>query len=188
MPLLFVSHHKMYRVLRMTRTLLIALLAAILVFALAFEFIVVRPALIKTASQLATATPSERNPPATVLEILGRSQPELRKYQVARNLLTHVEGFGTIGRHFAVLGLGIFLSLHLSAQELAALHISQAYMGTGVHGFAQASVAHLGVPLESVTIEQAAKLVAISYAPSAYLTSPERLARRTEFLLAARRQ
>jgi hypothetical protein len=182
----------MHRLLRIARTLLIALVAAILVLTIAFEFTVVRPALIRTASLLATATPSERNPPVTVLEILGRSQPELRKYQVARNLLTHaplyVEGLGRTRRQSAELGLGLFLSLHLSAHELAALHLSQAYMGTGVHGFAQASLVHLGVPLESVTLEQAAKLVAISYAPSAYLASPERLARRTEFLLAARRQ
>ncbi|MGO4468167.1 hypothetical protein [Pseudoduganella sp. RAF53_2] len=36
---------------------------------------------------------------------------------------------------------------------------------------------------DRLDVAQAAKLVAIAYAPSAYLDSPERLARRTRYLL-----
>ncbi|NRF72450.1 transglycosylase domain-containing protein [Aquincola sp. S2] len=182
----------MHRHLRFFRALLGTTLVAFLAFTLAFEFTVVQPALSKAASLLAAAAPSERSPPATLMEALDRSQPELRKYQVARDLLaqppSQIEGLRTLSRQSLEHGLGISLKLHLSEQDLSALHLSQAYMGPGVRGYAQASAIHLGVPLESVTREQAAKLVAISLAPAANLASPERLARRVELLLSARRQ
>ena len=175
----------------LARTL--ALVATAVALAIgAFELAVVQPALAKMRPILASALPSERNAPVALAQVLDRTEPELVKYHLARNLLatppSQIEGIGTTRRQFTELTLGLALQAHLSAQEQSALFLSQAYMGPGIKGFGQAAQAYLGVPLEQVTRSQAARLVAISQAPSLYLASPERLARRTELILASERQ
>jgi membrane peptidoglycan carboxypeptidase len=80
------------------------------------------------------------------------------------------------------------LPLHLSQSEVEVAFLSQAYMGPGVRGFDQASKQYLGAGLQDLSTKQAAKLVAIVHAPTAYLASPERLERRAQYLLSLQPQ
>jgi hypothetical protein len=158
------------------------------VVAAAFDRLVVAPTLLKAEAALTAAAPSERELPPVVKAALIRSLGTQLKYLVAQRLLeaspSQIEGMKTTSRQFTELGVGLLLPLHLSTEQLLSLHASQAYMGQGVRGFAQAAGAHVGVPLAQVSPIQAAKLVVISRAPTAYLASPERLERHAQALLA----
>jgi len=176
------------------RRLLSSIAIAIVVGALlltvavaAFDRVVVAPTLLKAEAALAAATPSEQALPQVLKVILNRSLGTQLKYLVARRLLeaspNQIGGMKTTSRQFTELGVGLLLPLHLSAEQLLSLHASQAYMGRGVRGFAQAADAHVGVSLAQVSSIQAARLVVISRAPAAYLESPERLERHAQALL-----
>lgn len=157
-----------------------------------FDALVVRPALSKIESTIASGAPSEREPPSAVVDMVHRAYGSHLKYLVARDALaaspSQVDGLSHLSRQFTELGLGLLLPLHLSEPQVATAYLSWAYMGPGVRGFAVASDRYLKVPLENLTPAQAARLVAIAHAPSAYLASPERLDRRTRYLLSLQPQ
>lgn len=152
-----------------------------------FDRLVVLPAIEKANTLLSAAAPSERNPPESLKQLLLSSLGSRVKFLVARDVLvappSQIEGMQTTSRQFTELGVGLLLLLHLSEKEILALHVSQAYMGTGVRGFSQASLRYANTPLENVTLAQAARLVVISYAPSTYLSNPERLEHRAQAIL-----
>jgi hypothetical protein len=177
----------MRRLARWLAIFLGSLLFCSIVGLAAFEVLVVQPALSKIESFIAAAAPSERKPPAVVVEMLRRTYRSHLTYLVASRALyespSQVEGAGTLHRQFTELGVGLLLPLHLSGPEIAAAFMSKAYMGPGVFGFAEASDRYMGVPLENLSVEQAAELVAIAHSPSAYLGNPQRLERRTQYLL-----
>jgi len=154
---------------------------------LAFDALVVRPAQLQIEAVIADAAPSERNPPRVVLDMVHRAHGDRLPYLVARYvslaLPDQIDGTSQLHRQLKVLGIALLLPVHLSDHQIVAAYLSRAYMGPGVRGFARASERYLNVPLDSLDAAQAAKLVAIAYAPSAYLDSPERLERRTQYLL-----
>jgi membrane peptidoglycan carboxypeptidase len=55
-------------------------------------------------------------------------------------------------------------------------------MGNSVRGFSKASTVVVGVPLSTVTLEQAARLVTVGRAPTLYLNDSERLMQQSEAL------
>jgi len=97
---------------------------------------------------------------------------------------------GEKGRHERLihqaseLGLALLLSAHFSDQEIEAAYLASAFMGLSDGGFEAASLKYLGVSLARVDAAQAARLVAIAWAPSAYLGNPERVEQRAQRLLA----
>jgi hypothetical protein len=155
--------------------------------ALVFDFVIVQPTLAKAGVLLASAAPSEQNLPSPVERILKIDPGNHLNYKIAREMLasqpSEFESTGTIRRQLTEFSLGLFLGIHLTNQELSTLFISQAHMGPGVRGFNQAATQYLGTNLQLVTLEQAARLVAISHAPSLYLQNTNRLERRTAYLL-----
>lgn len=71
--------------------------------------------------------------------------------------------------------LGSLLPLHLSKEEMATVIISTVDMGHGNSGYAEASMAYLGVPLEQLDEAQAARLISIGHAPKLMLAHPDML-------------
>jgi hypothetical protein len=155
--------------------------------ALVFEFVIVQPTLVKAGVLLASAAPSEKNLPSPVERILKIDSSKHLKFRVAREMLasqpSQFESMGTLRRQLTEFSLGLLLGIHLTNQELSTLFISQVHMGPGVRGFNQAATQYLGTNLQLVTLEQAARLVAISHAPSLYLQSTNRLEQSTAYLL-----
>jgi membrane carboxypeptidase/penicillin-binding protein len=163
--------------------------AAALLFAVAIavEIGLVWPSVAKARAAILSASAAEREPPFTVQQVLARAHGEALVHQVARQLLAlepaQLEGATAIERQLAGLALAHALPMHLSAAELSTFFLSQAHMGPGVRGFSQAAQTFLATDLSTVSLPQAARLMAISHAPSAYLASPQRLASREARLL-----
>jgi hypothetical protein len=117
--------------------------------------------------------------------------------QAARILVTDLPvtpiGAGQMGRHLTGVLWRALVALHLSEQEQVALIASRSSMGQGQVGYSAAAHHYFGKPLAQLSLEETASLVAIAWAPGAYLHAPDRQARRRELLLrrvaqAARRE
>jgi len=176
------------RLLRWLACALAGLLGCCALGILAFDLMVVRPHAASVERALAAAAPSERQPPAALRHMLHRAYGDRVKSIVARNLVFASTGederMSRLHRMFTEAGVALLLPLHLSEAQLEGALLSSAYMGSGIRGFAAASRHYLGVPLERVDSAQAARLLAIEWAPS-FLESPERLERRVQWLLSA---
>jgi len=163
------------------------LLAALLVGVATFDVLAVLPAVSRVEAAVANAKSGERSPPSPVVQMLDRAYGSRLKYLVVRQVMHASQGegqrMGTFRRQLTELGVSLLLPLHVSHQEVQTAFLSQAYMGPGVTGFAAASERYLGSPLQHVSLEQAARLVAITHAPSLYLANPERLEQRAKLLL-----
>jgi len=133
----------MRRLLRWTAFLLTGLLLCCGLGILAFDALIVRPSLAKIESTIAGAASSERKPPRAVVDLLHRAYGGRLKYLVARDALaappSQVDQMSQLRRQFTELGVGLLLPLHLTDLEVATIHLSWAYMGPGVRGFAEAS-------------------------------------------------
>jgi hypothetical protein len=176
-----------YRLLRWMGLLLAGLAVALALGALAFDLAVARLCADRIQRELQAAASSERQPPAVLLDMLRRAHGDRIMHLVARDaarkLLEAESHVGTLRRVAVEGGLLLLLPWHLTDAELASAVLTNAYMGEGVRGFAAAAQRHLGTPLERVNAEQAATLVAISWAPGS-LETPERLRRRVQSILA----
>lgn len=168
---------------------LCSLLLCLIIGVAAFDFLAVQPVLSKIEAYIADAAPSERNPTKVVVEMLRRAYGSRLKYIVTNSVLREepslVEGMSHLQRQFTELGVGFLLRMHLSEPEIATAFLSTAYMGSGVIGFAQASIRYFGMPLEDLSIRQAAQLIAIADAPAAHLLDQQRLEHRMQDLLSA---
>ncbi|MEO6278564.1 transglycosylase domain-containing protein [Roseateles sp.] len=177
----------MHRLSRWMGLLLACLAACLAAGVLAFDVAVARPCADRIKRELEAAAPSERRPPAVLLDMLQRAYGDRITQVVARDaawkLLEAEPHVGRLRRVAIEGGLLLLLPWHLTDAELASALLTDAYMGDGVHGFAAASRRDLGVSLELVSAEQAARLVAISWSPSS-LENPDRLQRRVQSILA----
>jgi membrane peptidoglycan carboxypeptidase len=162
-------------------------LVAILASAVAFDVLVVLPAVSRVKAAVANSHPDESSPPSSIVEMLDRAYGSRLQQLVVRQVVhaSQIEGLRITNsrRQLTELGLSLLLPLHVSRHEMQAAFLSQAYMGPDVTGFAAASKRYFGSPLQKVSREQAARLVAITHAPSIYLASPERLEKRAKLLL-----
>jgi membrane carboxypeptidase/penicillin-binding protein len=75
------------------------------------------------------------------------------------------------------------VAIHMSEEEQVTLIASRSYMGNHRYGLSVESRARFGRPLNELSLEEMATLVAIISAPSLYLLSPERLNTRKEWLI-----
>ena len=172
----------MRRLLRWMVGVLAVLLASFVLGILAFDLMTVRPVVSRIEDQLSAAATSERLPSAAVMDMLGRAYGGRINNLVADRALW-TEGTRPPPNLPTRVGVALLLSVHLSEAKIASAYLSTAYMGPGIYGFAAASQHYLGIPLDLVNLEQAAKLVAIAHAPRFYSLVPERLERRTRYLL-----
>lgn len=163
-----------------------ALLAGSVAAAIAFDLLVAGPHLAQVDRMLVDASPSERRPPAALVDMLHRAYGDQLARQVARQAVStdDVVSRRLLRRQFIELGVALLLPLHFSPGDIETAFLASTSMGPGTQGFAAASQRYLGVPLASVDAAQSARLVAIAWAPSLALDSPERLERRVRHLLA----
>jgi Transglycosylase len=181
----------MRRLLTIAAWLLAALLAAPFVALAAFDIAVFQPRMPEIRSFLAQAAPEERSPPPSLLRVVRASHPHHFSGQVARLLVQKLNAYPTEGgmlRWHATGGAWwTMVALHLSEQEQVTLFLALSFMRNGVSGFANAAPKLVGTPLDSVSLEQAARLVVIAKAPTHFLDNPERLARLSAELAARAR-
>lgn len=181
-------HPSMRRLLRWLGWLFAGLAVCLAAGMLAFDLAVVRPCVDRIKQELEAAAASERQPPAVLLDVLHRAYGGHITDLVARDAVfksLQVEPHVPRLHRMAVeAGLMWLLPLHLTNAELASAMFANTYMGRGAYGFAAASERHLGVPLERVDSEQAARLMAIAWSPNIMLENPDRLQRRMQAILA----
>lgn len=181
----------MHRLLRWTGRGLAGLVVGGALAVWAFDLWVVRPQVARIQRVLVEAAPSEREPPAALRDMLHRAYGDRIGGLLARNAtfdaMRNGERMHPLRRMFTEAGIAKLLPHHLSDSQLESAYLASAYMGEGIHGFSAASERHLGIALARVDQRQAARLVALSFAPASYLHSPRRLEQRVQVLLSGAR-
>lgn len=146
----------------------------------AYDLAVFQPRYPAIRHLIETAAPDERTPSPQVSRAI-HALPSLNLSAYVSRLLLQKFDFpkseSPIRWHLSGALWWALVALHLSENEQLTLLLSLSYMGNSTSGFSAAAQAIFHAPLNSLTLEQAAKLAVISKAPSAYLESPERLAR-----------
>ncbi|WP_157669621.1 transglycosylase domain-containing protein [Chitinibacter sp. GC72] len=176
----------MQRLLRRLAISIVVLIGCICLATLVFDILMVRPVVLHIERTLSEAKPSERKPPKIVTDMVRKAYGSRLIYAVIRNALSasnQVKEMKTMHRQLTEFCVGILLPLHLSDAEIESFYISTAYIGNRIYGFSLASEHYFGTPLERISMIQAARLLAITHAPSAYLANPEGLERRVQYLL-----
>jgi membrane carboxypeptidase/penicillin-binding protein PbpC len=92
-------------------------------------------------------------------------------------------GESMFGWHATSLLWWAYCAIHLSEQERLTLIASRSWMGNGRYGYSAEALARFQRPLSSLSLAEAATLVALAHSPSLFASSPERLARRRDWLL-----
>ncbi|TSD53898.1 penicillin-binding protein 1A [Variovorax sp. KBS0712] len=85
--------------------------------------------------------------------------------QVARNVYLSSER--TLSRKASEIVLAFRLEQQLSKDQILEIYLNQIYLGNRAYGFAAASEAYFGKPLQQVTIAEAAMLAGLPKAPGA---------------------
>ena len=177
----------MQRILRWLACSLVLVGGVTLVAIAVVDLTVVQPLLTNVQAAMTAASPGEKSPPESIVRVLSPAPDGELSFRAARILVNQssaqFQPRNQLRRQFTELAAGLLIPLHLSEAEITTFVLARTSMGPDVHGFNNASLRYFGVPLEQVSTIEAATLVAISYAPVAYLSSPERLARRARSLL-----
>jgi penicillin-binding protein 1A len=103
--------------------------------------------------------------------------------QVARNFFLTKEK--TLSRKFNEALLSFKIEHTLTKDDILQLYINQIYLGQKAYGFAAASEAYFGKPLDKLTIAEMATLAGLPKAPSAYnpVVNPKRSKLRELYVL-----
>ena len=166
--------------------LILALVAAPVVWFAAYDVLVFQPRTAEIRRLVAAAAPEEKSPPTSIRRVLRVSYPNQLSAHVARLLLGELEteptGSSMLWWQAKTAVWTGLVDLHLSESDQTTLFLTLSPMGNGVRGFSKASTVVVGVPLNTVTLEQAARLVTVGRAPSLYLNNSERLMQQSEAL------
>ena len=103
--------------------------------------------------------------------------------QVARNFFLSKEK--TLTRKFNEMLLAFKIEHSLTKNQILQLYINQIYLGQRAYGFAAASQAYFGKPLENLTLAEYATLAGLPKAPSRYnpIANPKRAKQRQQYVL-----
>jgi hypothetical protein len=166
--------------------LILALVAAPIVWFVAYDVIAFQPRTAEIRRLVAAAAPEEKSPPDSIRRVLRVSYPNQLSSHVARLLLEELDaepmGSSMLWWHARRAAWTGLVDLHLSESDQTTLFLALSPMGNNVRGFSKASTAVVGAPLSTVSVEQAARLVTVGKAPSIYLNNPERLTQQSEAL------
>ena len=149
-------------------------------YVVGYDLVVFQPRVPAIQRLIEMAAQDERSPSPLVARVIRAGGSQHLSAQVSRLLLMQFNlppSQSPLQWHFTSALWWALVALHFSDQEQSTLYLSLSYMGNGVNGFAAASQAQFGASLNSLSLEQVATLSVIARAPSAYLESPERLAR-----------
>jgi membrane carboxypeptidase/penicillin-binding protein len=135
-------------------------------------------------SVLEKADPLDRSPPSKVhAYIQAQHGGALPSAVVARQLHSRwLPRRGMLDWHVRSFLWERLVSLHLSQEEVLGLYASLAYNGQG-QGMNSLSQRLFTKPLDALSDQEAAMLVAYTWAPDLYARHPERLRARTDLLL-----
>jgi len=178
------------RVLKALAWLLAVLLLAPVIAFAAYDLIEFQPHRAEIQRLIDEAAPAEKSPPAVLRQVVHAAHPDATSslsgsaVRLLRVRLDFASDTRTLHRQMKETLWWALVTLHCSEQEQSTLYLSLSYMGNDTYGFSKAAPALVGVPLADVSLEQAARLVAVTRAPSSYLRNPERWARASEVLLA----
>ncbi len=138
---------------------------------------------------LENADPLDRSPPAKVRAyIRAQHDGALPSAVVARQLHSRwLPRRGMLDWHVRSFLWERLVSLHLSQDEVLGLYASLAYNGKG-QGLNSLSQRLFTKPLDALSDEEAAMVVAFTWASDLYAQHPERLRARTDILLSRARR
>jgi len=136
---------------------------------------------------VSAASPDERNPSPALKRLVQISMHNRTEVFTARILIQDLKipliTHGMLGWHATNALWSKLVAFHMSEEEQVTLIISRSYMGNSRYGYFAESTSRFGHPLSELSLEELATLVAISHAPSLYLSSTERLNARKEWLI-----
>lgn len=159
---------------------LVALIFSLLLGFIAYDVLYFQPHRSQIAQMVASATEEERNPPETIVHLMrvaiGRGFAQETAF-VLQQLID--ERTRRSNWHFRVALWWACVAVHLSEREQIAIIASQ----RGLRGFSAASQKLFQRPLASLSLSQAATILAIYPAPNYYLAKHEALAVRRDRLL-----
>ncbi len=139
------------------------------------------------ATLISHATPDETHLSPQVANLIRISAGKNISALSARILINelHVPSAneGNLGWHATTLLWWAYSTVHLSEHEQLTLIASRSDMGNGRYGYSAEALARFQRPLSSLSLPEAATLVALTYSPSVYDSSPVRLIRRRDWLL-----
>jgi penicillin-binding protein 1A len=103
--------------------------------------------------------------------------------QVARNVYLSSEK--TFTRKIYEILLTLKLEHMLSKDQIFEIYLNQIFLGNRAYGFAAASQAYFGKPIQQITIAEAAMLAGLPKAPSAYnpISNPKRARTRQQYII-----
>lgn len=177
----------MRRIVRVVIFMLATLLALPLIGYGVYDLVVFQSRRDAIELLLSAAAPDERAPSPTLKRLIQISTHNRTAVLSARILIQDLKvqsvAHGMLGWHTTnVLWRGL-VTLHMSQEEQVTLIVSRSYMGNNRYGFSDEAKARFGRPLTELSLEELATLVVFSSAPSLYLSSPERLNTRKEWLI-----
>jgi hypothetical protein len=163
-------------------------LACVVLAVAAYDLVVIGPAASQARAMLAAASPGDRQPPARLHVLLDAARnPRMSVVETAAWQLSWcVSPMNppSAERTARALLWPALLRAHLSRDEFYALESTLAYNGVD-HGIERLAMRRFGKPLEALTWDEAAEIVAILQAPSYMLRRPDALAKRKAWLLRA---
>ena len=103
--------------------------------------------------------------------------------QVARNFFLSREK--TVTRKLYEVLLSFKIEAGLSKDQILEIYVNQIYLGQRAYGFAAASQAYFGKPLDKISLAEAAVLAGLPKAPSSYnpVANPQRAKQRQLYVL-----
>jgi hypothetical protein len=176
---------------QLSKALLLIVLVLLLVpffIAGTYDAFVFQPHRNDIAQLLVEADTQDRNPPDIIHRLIYASHlGGSPTTPVARGLLVRFlpeakQHGGMLGWHFRFALWDVLVRLHLSHEEVIGLYSTLVYNGQG-HGINALALRMYGKPLSQLSEEEAATVVAVSWAPMVYLKSPARLNKRRDLLL-----
>ncbi len=177
----------MRRAVRVTIFILVSLLVAPFIGFGVYDLVAFQSRRETIDLMLSTAAPDERVPTSILKRLINISSHNRTAVFTARILIGDLKvpltTHGMLGWHTTnALWWGL-VTLHMSEEEQVTIIASRSYMGNNRYGFSNEARARFERPLNELSLEEMATLVAISSAPSLYLSSPERLSTRKEWLI-----
>ena len=160
-----------------------ALLAGVPAVALfAYDMIAVRPHLAQIESVLAQANPQDASPPEIIRDLIDANVGSPTPH--ATRLVTSLVYSGLSQGQWHVRNAlwGVLLPMHFDKSQMYGFYSVLSYNGID-HGLSNFARREYGKSLGQLSPVQAATVVAITHAPTAYLRDRSRLDRRAKVLL-----
>lgn len=148
----------------------------------AYDMIAVRRHLDQIHAALAQANPDDSSPPKIICQLIDANAGSPTPH-ATRLVISLVYSDLTQGQwHVRSVLWRILLPMHFDKPKMYGLYSKLSYNGTD-HGLSNFANREFGKPLSQLTPMQAATTVAITRAPTIYLTDRARLAERAKVLL-----